>query len=365
MHEHGQVDTRWDRGGEDAGVRQGGVAGMVTSRDVARAAGVSQATVSRVLQASDNVTEQTRQRVLRAVAETGYEPNVVARAMKTQRTGTIGVVVARITNPYYPQMIEALSAELASAQQRMVLWTSEGTGDASALEAIRQRMVDGVVFTTVTAESVPLHEALRRGAPVVTLNRSVEGIACDQVTSDNLTGSRAVLRYLVEAGHRRVGFIGGPIGPSTSGERERGFREAMADAGLQLDERLCRRGDFSHEDGRAAARHLLGLDRPPTAVFCVNDLTAMGAIDGARSLGRQVPDDIWVVGYDDIAMASWESYDLTTIRQPITEMAELAVRLLLRRITEPGVDPRHHRFPFELVVRGSTANTPVRLPGPS
>lgn len=335
---------------------------MVTSRDVALVAGVSQATVSRVLQGSSNVTDQTRKRVLDAVAEIGYEPNVLARAMKTQRTQTIGVVVARITNPYYPQLIDALSAELANANQRMVLWTSEGTGDASALEAIRQRMVDGVVFTTVTAESVPLHEALRRGAPVVTLNRSVEGIACDQVTSDNLAGSAQVVRYLVGAGHRRLGFIGGPVGPSTSAERERGFRRAVVAAGLHLDESLCRRGDFSHEDGHAAMRDLLALDDPPTAVFCVNDLTAMGAIDGARSLRRRVPEDIWVVGYDDIAMSSWEGYDLTTVRQPIKQMAALAVTFLLRRITEPGVEPRHYRYPYELIVRGSTARTPLRGP---
>jgi LacI family transcriptional regulator len=333
---------------------------MVTSRDVARTAGVSQATVSRVLQCSDNVTDETRKRVMNAVAETGYEPNVLARAMKTQRTQTIGVVVARITNPYYPQLIEALSAELASANQRMVLWTSEGAGDASALEAIRQRMVDGVVFTTVTAESVPLHEALRRNAPVVTLNRSVEGIACDQVTSDNLAGSAQVVQYLVGVGHSRLGFIGGPIGPSTSAERERGFRQGVAAAGLHVDERLCQRGDFSHEDGHAAMRDLLALEEPPTAVFCVNDLTAMGAIDGARSLGRDVPEDVWVVGYDDIAMSSWEGYDLTTVRQPITQMAALAVKLLLRRIGEPETKPRHHRYPHELVVRGSTARTPPR-----
>lgn len=335
---------------------------MVTSRDVARAAGVSQATVSRVLQGSDNVTDETRKRVMYAVADTGYEPNVLARAMKTQRTHTIGVVVARITNPYYPQVIEALSAELANANQRMVLWTSEGTGDASALAAIRQRMVDGVVFTTVTADSVPLHEALRRGAPVVTLNRSVEGIGCDQVTSDNLAGSTHVVQYLAGAGHRRIGLIGGPAGPSTSAERERGFREGINAAGLQVDEALCRCGDFSHSDGHAAMRDLLAMDDPPTAVFCVNDLIAMGAIDGARSIGRRVPDDVWVVGYDDIAMSAWEGYDLTTIRQPITDMAALAVRLLLRRIAEPDAEPHHYRYPDELVVRGSTAWTPPRGP---
>lgn len=342
---------------------------MVTSRNVARAAGVSQATVSRVLQGSDKVHAATRERVLEAVISTGYSPNILARAMKTRRTGTIGVVVARITNPFYPEVLEALSAELAAAGQRMVLWTSEGAGNASALEAIRAGMADGVVFTTVTAESMPLKEALKRQAPLVMLNRSVEGLPCDQVTSDNVAGSRAIAEYLVAGGHRRLGFVGGPPRPSTSAERKRGFREGLASAGIAWEETLCRYGDFSHADGRAAIRELLSLDDPPTAVFCVNDLTALGALDGARSMGRRVPQDIWVAGYDDIAMSAWEAFDLTTVRQPIAEMVALAVQMLLERIADPSLPPRHHRFPSELVVRGSTAGRrpldvpPAPLPG--
>jgi LacI family transcriptional regulator len=337
---------------------------VVTSRDVARTAGVSQATVSRVLQGSDKVSPATRERVLHAVVTTGYSLNGVARAMKTRRTGTIGVVVARITNPFYPEVLEALSAELATSGQRMVLWTSEGPGDVSALAAIREGMVDGVVFTTVTAESVPLQEAVRLRAPLVILNRSVEGLACDQVTSDNVAGSRAVAQYLVAHGHRRIGFIGGPPGPSTSAERRRGFREGLAAAGITWEDTLCRAGDFSHADGHLAMRELLSLDDPPTAVFCVNDLTALGAVDGARSVGRRVPEDVWLVGYDDIAMAAWESFDLTTVRQPVPDMAAVAVRMLLDRIQDPSLAARHHRFPHQIVVRGSTAHrappAPVR-----
>lgn len=335
-------------------------ASVVTSRNVALAAGVSQATVSRVLQDSEKVSAATRERVLEAIISTGYSPNFLARAMKTRRTGMIGVVVARITNPFYPEVLEALSAELAAAGQRMVLWTSEGPGDVSALEAIREGMADGVVFTTVTADSMPLQEALKRQAPLVILNRSVEGLPCDQVTSDNVAGSRAIAEYLAAEGHRRLGFIGGPPRPSTSVERKRGFRQGLASAGIAWDEALCRYGDFSHADGHAAMRELLSLDDPPTAVFCVNDLTALGALDGARSMGRRVPEDIWVAGYDDIAMSAWEAFDLTTVRQPIPEMVAMAVRMLLDRIADPSLSPRQHRFPNELVVRGSTAGRPPR-----
>ncbi len=327
----------------------------MTSRDVARAAGVSQATVSRVLLGSEKVTDATRDRVLAAMASIGYAPNVVARAMKTQRTGTIGVVVARITNPYYPEVIQALSEELALADQRMVLWTSEGAGDQSALEAIRQGMVDGVIFTTVVEDSAPLREALNRGAPVVTLNRSVESLACDQVTSDNLHGSRRIAEYFAASGHGRVAFIGGPPAPSTSREREHGYREGLGNSGISIDEALMRRGDFSHADGREHMRELLSGPDPPSAVFCVNDLTALGAIDGARSLGVRVPEDVWVVGYDDIPMAAWDSFNLTTVRQPVAEMSAFAVQLLMRRLANPELPSEHHRYPSEVIVRGSTA----------
>lgn len=333
---------------------------VVTSRDVAAAAGVSQATVSRVLLGSGKVTEATRKKVLEAMAKTGYAPNAVARAMKTQRTGTVGVVVARITNPYYPELIQAISSELALADQRMVLWTSEGAGDLSALQAIRQGMVDGVIFTTVTEESAPLREALNRGAPVVTLNRSVEGLGCDQVTSDNWHGSRRIAQYFAASGHSWVGFIGGPSGPSTSRERQEGFRAGLRGSGLVLDEELTRYGDFSHADGRQLMRELLSLDRPPTAVFCVNDLTALGAIDGARSLGARVPEDVWVAGYDDIPMAAWDAFGLTTVRQPVSAMSALAVQLLMLRLREPARPVQHHRYPSEIVVRSSTAH--VALP---
>lgn len=334
---------------------------LVTSRDVAHTAGVSQSTVSRVLRGSDKVTEVTRKRVMEAMMRTGYSPNAVARAMRTQRTGTVGVVVARITNPYYPEVIEALSAELAAEDQRMVLWTSEGTGDVSALEAIRQGMVDGVIFTTVTADSAPLHEALSRHAPVVILNRSVEGLDCDQVTSDNINGSRRIAEYFVAAGHRRLGFIGGPPKPSTSWEREKGYREGLKASGLVLDKSLTRHGDFQHADGCRHMRDLLSSNDPPTAVFCVNDLTAFGAIEGARSLGIRVPNDVWVAGYDDIAMSAWKSFDLTTVRQPVLEMSALAVRLLLRRMANPSLPTHHHRYPSRIIVRGSTNHIPLPI----
>ncbi|WP_433871919.1 LacI family DNA-binding transcriptional regulator [Saccharopolyspora sp. CA-218241] len=331
---------------------------MVTSRDVARLAGVSQMTVSRVLQGSTKVAADTRDRVLAAMRESGYQPNAAARTMRTRRTATIGVVVADITNPFYPQLLEAVGRALGEAGQRMVLWNAPDSGGTSALEALDEGTVDGLLFTTATETSPGLADAVERGQPIALLHRRLEGLACDQVTTDNVAGGRAVADYLVGTGHSRIGFLAGPDLPATARHRERGFRDRLAELGHPLADPLVARGGFSHDVARSATRDLLSRQDPPTAVFCANDLTALGAVDGAVSLGKRVPADVWVVGYDDIAMTSWDSYDLTTVRQPIADMSRAAVRLLLARIDDRDRPARVEEFPCELVVRGSTAGTP-------
>ncbi len=320
---------------------------------------MSQATVSRVLSGSPKVHPGTRARVLAALDSTGYVPNQAARAMRTSRTGAIGVVVGRITNPFYPELLTALSRELHAAKQRMVLWDSEGPGAQAALDAIRQRVVDGLVFTTATRDLPPLRQALAANAPVVLVNRSVPTLACDQVGSDNVAGGQLVARYFAASGHRRCAMICGPRGISTTDERERGYRAELRATGQGLRSELVARGDYSHPEGHKGMRRLLDRDDPPTAVFCANDLLAFGAIDAARSLGVRVPGDVWVCGYDDIPMASWEAYELTTIRQPIDETAEDAVRRLLARIADPTLPTVTHRFPPRLIVRSSTAGAPL------
>ena len=333
---------------------------MVTSRDVARLAGVSQMTVSRVLQGSSRVTVETRERVLAAMDEAGYRPHAAARTMRTRRSSTVGVVVADITNPFYPQLLEAVGRALEEAGRRMVLWNAPDPGADGALHALDEGTVDGLIFTTVTAASERLAAAARRGEPLALLHRGLDALDCDQVTTDNLAGGRAVADYLVDGGNTRIGFLRGPELPSTARDRERGFRERLDELGLPLAAELTADGGFAHDLARSAMRELLGGQHPPTAVFCANDLTALGAVDGALSLGKRVPEDVWVVGYDDIEMASWDAFDLTTVRQPIAEMARAAVHLLLERIEDRSAPARKQRFPSELLVRGSTAHTPER-----
>jgi LacI family transcriptional regulator len=325
----------------------------VTSRDLARLAGVSQATVSRVLNNSVNVSAPLRKRVMSALEQTGYRPNALAQAMKTGRTGTIGVVISRITNPFYPELLDTIGRQLAAADHRMVLWeTTSPGGEASAVDAIHQSIIDGVIFTTALPGSRAVGEALRRDAPMVLVNRTLPEAQCDQVSSDNRGGAAKVSAFFSRAGHEHVGLIGGPTGASTADERREGFREGLGRSS-QLSEA---KGDFSHDLARNAALELLGAPSPPTAIFGVNDLTAFGVLDAAKRLGIQVPSDLWVVGFDDISMASWESFDLTTVRQPSSEMARWAVTRVLARAGGLADEPEHHRLPCELVVRGSTSS---------
>lgn len=328
---------------------------MVTSRDVARLAGVSQMTVSRVLQDNGKVAPQTRERVLAAMREAGYRPHAAARTMRTRRTSTVGVVVADITNPFYPQLLEAVADALDAAGQRMVLWN--GPDGSGALESLDEGTVDGLIFTTVTEATPQLTDAVNRADPIVLLHRGLDELACDQVTTDNVGGGRAVADYLVATGHTRIGFLSGPELTSTARHREQGFRQRLAELGHPLADELSLPGGFAHDVARSAMRALLGREQPPTAVFCANDLTALGAVDGAVSLGHRVPEDVWVIGYDDISLTAWDSYDVTTVRQPIAEMARAAVRLLLERIDDRDLPPRSECFPSELLVRGSTART--------
>ncbi len=328
----------------------------VTSKDIARAAKVSQATVSRVLAGHPGVQAETRDRVLAAVRSMNYHRNAMARAIRTNRNGNIGVVVSRLSNPVYPEILQILGATLRAADLRMMVWSTDEGDEAAAASALQESLVDGVVMTTATATSLPLYEAVMRKAPVVLVHRVMQGWPCDQVTSDNAGGARAVADHLVEGGRQRIGLIAGPTQASTIRDRLNGFRSRLAVLGRPLNPALCVEVDsFSHKAGVEAAQHLLDLAHPPDALFCVNDVLALGASDAARTRGVAVPDDLWIVGYDDIEMCSWPAFDLTTVRQPFEAMVRRAVGFLQARIAGSTDEHQLYHFPNDLVVRGSTS----------
>lgn len=337
---------------------------MVTSRDIARAAGVSQTTVSRVLRDSEHVRPETRERVMAALTEVGYRPNAHARAMRTGRTGAIGIAMGRITNPFYPQLLVALANALVERDQRIVLWISEGGAELGAVRAIHEQTVDGIIFTTVREDSTALSEAIDMRSPFVLVNRGMEGLRCDQVSSDNAAGGGSVARYFAQYERTSLAVIGGVTGVSTNDERLTGFVKAAAAEGLQVRARNIILGDFTEEHGRQAFERLMTSKNPPNAIFCVNDLLAFGALNSARALGVKIPDDVWLVGYDDTSMSAWQVHDLTTVRQRLDDMARAAVELLLDRIEDPDSETTSLRFPSRLIVRGTTDRQPFNRAAP-
>lgn len=322
---------------------------MATSRDVARRAGVSQSTVSRALSGHPGVTAEVRRRVQAAARELVYVPNAAARAMRTRSSGNIGVVTARLHNPIYPEMLQLLARELRQAGLRMIVWNSDETDERAAADAAQQGMVDGIIFTSATPASTALYEEIAQRLPVVLVNRTVEGWPCDQVESDNFAGGGVVAMHFREGGRRRLGLLSGPPLPSTIRAREEGFL-----AGCDAPPAIVRADSFTYKAGFEGMERLLALADRPDAVFCANDVLALGARDAARKWHIDVPEELWLVGYDDIAMAGWTAFDLTTVRQPMEEMVREAVRLLRLRMAGEELPRQRIRLPASLVLRGST-----------
>jgi LacI family transcriptional regulator len=328
-----------------------------TSHDIAREAGVSQSTVSRTLRRDPRVAPDTAERVLEVAKRLGYAPDASARSLVTRRTRTVAVVVADITNPFYPQLVEALHEQLGRAGYRMILFNERtDVRVESGLEVfVNGSGADGAVFLSVTIGPEVAELLTSARIPCVLLNRDATGAAVDRVMADHRGGAAAVANHLLALGHRRIALIAGPANTSTSRDREAGFAAALERGGVPLDPALRRAGEFTHQSGFQWCSDLLEAPDPPTAVFCANDVVAFGALDAARRLRLDVPGFVSIAGFDDIPMASWDAFGLTTVRQPLVEMARDAAALLVRRIeASDHSDPRRIVFPTHLVMRSTT-----------
>jgi len=327
---------------------------MVTSSEVARIAGVSQSTVSRVLNGSPLVRPETRKRVLLALEQ--HTPNANARAMRLGRTDAVGVVAAGVTNPYVPEILEALSVAAIRRGLTLTLWNEHDEALGAAVAGVLGGVVDGLVLTSATTANVPaLQRLLDHNTPLVLMNRGLSFLAADQVTSDNSQIGRLAAQYLLRHGRTNIGLVVGPDDTQPVIER----REALLDelwrtGGIDVPRRAIIHGSLTFATGERAAEELRrqGID----TICCGNDLQAFGVMSALEALDVRVPEEIWVTGVDDLEMASWRPFGLTTIRQQISGMADAALELLQRRIEDPSAEPRTVMLPGELVVRSSTAH---------
>jgi LacI family transcriptional regulator, galactose operon repressor len=327
----------------------------VSSKDIAARSGVSQATVSRVINNKPNVREETRCRVLKAVEELGYVPNAGARSLVTQRTTKIGLIVSDIVNPFYPELVESVEELARDSGYAVLLCNTQRDASKDQVYArflIEQRAA-GVIFTSVTPESQAPMQFLQAGIPFVFMNRYRRDLAVPSVLSDNVSGAYRMTDYLVELGHSRIAFIRGLPDTTTSQDREAGYRRCLNDQGLAVDQALLAQGDYTRHAAYQAALRLLQLSAPPTAIFCANDYMAFGALDAACEAGLQVPEDVSVVGFDNIELSSLRAISLTTVEQPLAEMARRAMEMLLTLIdvATPPQDPWVEMYQPRLVVR--------------
>jgi LacI family transcriptional regulator len=337
---------------------------VLTSKDVALLCGVSQSTVSRVLSGHPNVSAKTREAVTEVLRLTGFVPNASAQAMRTHRTRSIGVVVGTPVNLYGTEVMSQVHEHAARHGLRLSVWLADADGySPDALQALRERSVDGLIYSTAVDPMPALEIEINAGAPIVLMSRIIRGAATDTIAGANVQGGRRVADYLVHNGRRKIAFIGGHAF-SPGREIEQGFRKGLETLGVPLSADSVILGDLSYEFGMKTLDDLWNRDDAPDTIFCVNDMIAYGVLDAARLKAIRVPEELWVIGYNDITMSEWASYDLTTVRQPIGRMAEMSVELLMKRISrESGETPQRKRLEGTLIVRGSTANAPA--PGSS
>ncbi|GAA3652639.1 LacI family DNA-binding transcriptional regulator [Microbacterium marinilacus] len=323
----------------------------VTIRDVALAAGVSVATVSKVVNGRDGIADATSERVLGVVADLGYESSLVATSMRRRRTGVVGVLVAEF-EPFALQLLQGVSEALQGTDYDVLAYAgsvSEGDHvgwERRSLSRLGGTLIDGAVVVTPTV-AVPTSVV-----PAVAIDPHTGPAGPATVDTDNLAGARLATEHLLSLGHRRIGHLRGRGDLVSAQLRERGYREALADAGIAFDERLVAEGGYRRAEAAVAAAALLSSDEPPTAVFAANDLSAIETVRIATERGLRVPDDLSVIGFDDIPDATACSPTLTTIRQPLHEMGAAAVRTLLDMLS--GGEGGHVRMPAELIVREST-----------
>lgn len=325
----------------------------ITSLDVAERAGVSQSTVSRVFSPnSPNVSDQARQRVLQAAADLGYQPNAIARMMSTSQTNIVGIVMANITSPFYPYVLEKFLQRLQAIERQVLLFTASATQRVDdVLPLALSYQVDALIITSATLSSDMATHCAQRGTPVILFNRTVNNPNVNAVCADNVAGGRLVADILLDAGHERLAFVAGTPNTSTSQDREMGFFGRLRQRGYHTHQ--FAQGDYTYESGYAAAQDLLAHRNPPDAIFCANDIMAIGALDAIRERGLHVPADVSVVGFDDIPMASWGAYQLTTVRQDVDTMIDKTIALLLEQIDNPAATARIERIVGQLIERTS------------
>jgi LacI family transcriptional regulator len=312
-------------------------------------------TVSRVVNNKDEISIATRQRVLEVIERLGYRPSAIARGLATQRTRTLGLVVPDVSNPFFSELARGVEHVAYAEGYNVFLCNTEEDKqrELAVLESLEEKRVDGLVLCSSRLDDSDLQAAVSRHASAVLVNRRLEGSAVRSVLADDEAGGRLATNHLIASGHTVIGYLAGPAASHSGQQRAKGYRAALDAANLPVDAEWLRHCAPVAEGGLEAARDLLGRCPELTALFCYNDLVAVGALQACAALGYQVPRDVAVVGHDDIPLAALVTPPLTTCRVPRHELGTRAVRLLLSQISGQAIQSEELVVQPELVVRAS------------
>jgi LacI family transcriptional regulator len=333
---------------------------QVTIVDVAREANVSYTTVSRVINNKDNVRPETRERVLMAMTRLGYVVDQRARSLAGGRSQVIGLLVHDLSTSYIGEIMRGIDAELALDQYDLILYTTHRrkTKESAHVATLTRGLADGLLLVLPRDPGAYLETLRQYRFPHVLIDHRGVDEETPAVAAANQQGAYSATEYLVELGHRRIGFITGAMDQMCAQDRLEGYRTALADQGIAFAPELVREGNFFQPLGYAGASALLELPHPPTAIFASNDVSAFGVMEAVREHGLRIPDDVSVVGFDDIPQAAHVHPPLTTVRQPLEGMGRAATRMLLERISDPQRPIERVELPTELVLRQSCQSKP-------
>jgi len=328
----------------------------VTIREVAERAGVSTMTVSRVLNESNRVQPETRQKVELAIAELGYVPNSLARGLSSQKTGVLALIVPDVANPFFTKVVRGAENVGWRNGYRAILCNTENdiTREEAYLEDMLAQRVEGLIIAPTSDQSRrQLNLVAQHKVPFVMIDRAVEGLDNDLVEGDNIGGAKKLVEHLIKLGHRRIAMVNGPLDISTSRDRLKGYCQALEAANIAYDPELVLQTNVDQLGGYRAGKQLLGFKVRPSAVFTVNNLTAVGVIQVVREAGLTIPEDLALVCFDDIEIASIICPFVTVMAQPAESFGTIALQLLLDRISGRAVERRHVTLSPELIIRES------------
>ncbi|HGG8809549.1 LacI family DNA-binding transcriptional regulator [Enterobacter hormaechei] len=325
----------------------------VTSQQVAQLAGVSQSAVSRTFTPGASISPATREKVLKAARELGYRPNAIARSLNTARSRIIGVVISYFDNPFYSQVLEALAQKLDTLNYHLLLFVGDRDGNVDRIfDQIMQYRVDGIVLASVTLSLELSEECLAAGIPVVLFNRSEESGMASSVNSNNEAAARQIAEFLLAGEHKRFAYVGGVADSPVNIARQHGFISTLEEHGI-TDVRVVH-GNYDAQQTTRAAYTLFSASPAPDAVFVANDHMAVTVMDVARyEFGLRIPEEVSIVGYDDIGPSGWPSYALTSASQPVGAMVDATVELLMKQIDSGTIEPEQITVPGTLVIRHS------------